>query len=153
MGNNGLAGSQPVKAAGGGAGGGQDLQAAAAGAGVDSISKKPRKKPNTITVTGGWRTMKGYPVTGDELLTLGLVQGGSAISFALSGSAFGFWLSTKQAIDLASGDVALAAARAKWEAYGDAGWYAAAALAAVGIFLFAISGFRAWRIMKGTNHD
>ena len=97
--------------------------------------------------------MKGYTVTGTELLTLGLVQGGSAISFVLAGSAFGFWVSTRQAIDLASSDPALAAKRAAWEAYGNVGFYGAIALAILGVILFGISGFNAWKIAKATIHD
>lgn len=115
--------------------------------------KPPRKKPNFLTVKGGRREMKGYTVTGAELWTLGLVQGGSAISFALAGSAFGFWISTRQAIDLAANDTALGAKRAAWEAYGNVGFYGAIALAVLGVVLFGISGFHAWKIAKATIHD
>lgn len=97
--------------------------------------------------------MKGYTVTGDELLSLGLMQGGSALSFILAGSAFGFWLSTKQALDLTIADAAVVTQRAKWEAYSDVSIYGAITLAILGIVLFGRSGWRAYRIMKDTIHD
>ena len=153
MANSALTGAgQKPFGVGGGTGGGPDIVAPAAGAGDNSKPPIRRKKPNHITIVGGSREMKGYPVTGDELLTLGIVQGGSAVCFALAGSTFGFWLSTKQAIDLTASDVALVAERARWEAYGDAGGYASVFLAIAGLVLFGISGFRARRIMKNTNH-
>lgn len=138
--------------------GGGTLQPEAAGAGtappqVGEITKSPRRKPNTLSVRGGRRVMKGYPVTGDELWSLGLVQGGSALAFALAGSAGGFWLSTKQALDLAGSDVGITAQRAAWQAYGNVAFYSAIALAILGIVLFGVSGIRAHRIVRGTVHD
>ena len=97
--------------------------------------------------------MKGYTVTVAELWTLGLVQGGSALSFAIAGSAIGFWVSTKQAVDLASSDAAIALRRAQWEAYGDVGFFIAIGFGIIGIALFGISGFQAYRITEATIHD
>ena len=102
---------------------------------------------------GASREMKGYTVTGAELWSLGLVQAGSAVSFALAGSAFGFWMSTAQAVDLATSDPALAVKRSQWEAYGNVGFYGAIVLAALGVILFAINGIHAYRIAKATIHD
>lgn len=144
--------AQKTAGVGGGTGGGPDVVAAAAGVGDTKKPLNRRKKQNDINIVGGRREKKGYAVTGDELLTLGIVQGGSAVSFALAGSAFGFWLSTKQAVELTARDFALVAERAKWEAYGDVGLYASIAFAIVGFVLFLINGVSACRIMKNTIH-
>lgn len=139
-------------------GGGTPRQlGAVAGAGTNAGIPKPPKraskvKANTLTVMGGRREMKAYTVTGDELLSLGLVQGGSAFAFAFAGSCIGFWLSVKQGIELAGKDTA-ANAISKWQAYGDVAFYAAVGFALIAFGLTAFSGWRVRQIRKGTIHD
>jgi len=135
----------PPSSASGGSG---SARSSAAGGG----SRSSRAKPGILTVSGGRRELKGYTVTGDELLALGAVQGMTALAFALAGSFFGFWLSTKQAIELAGRDTSIAS-KAQWLAYGDVGFWGGITLAALGVGLFGYSGWRAFKIMRDTIHD
>ena len=112
----------------------------------------PKPKPGTLTVQGGRRELKGYTVTEDELISLGLVQGGTSVAFALAGACFGFWLSVQQGVELAGID-APTTAIAKWEAFGVVAFWCSVGLAAVGLGFLMFSGWRVRKIKRKTIHD
>ena len=122
-------------------------------AGGEDGKKPPRKPPKRTSLdrVPGRRPMKEYPVTGEELLTLGIMQGGSAIMLAFAGACFGFHLSTEQTIDFAGKDVSQATV-GWWAGMGDAAFYLAIVVALLGITLAVLSGFKVSRIMKATDH-
>lgn len=127
------------------------LQSGAAG-GSGPKQRLAKPKPGTLVVTGGSRQLKGYTVTGDELLSLGLVQGASSLCFALAGSCFGFWLSVSQSVELTGKDTP-ATALAKWQAYGDVAFWVGCVLGLAGVGFMIFSGFKVNKIKNGTIHD
>ncbi|HET6940573.1 MAG TPA: hypothetical protein VFH89_00275 [Sphingomicrobium sp.] len=128
----------------------EDLQPAAIG---EEKKPKPRSKPKRTSLDRipGRRPMKEYPVTGEELLTLGIMQGGAALMLAFAGTCFGFFLSTQQTIDFAGKEVSQATV-GWWEGMGDAALALAIITCLLGIALGVLSGFKVSRIMKNTDH-
>lgn len=98
----------------------------------------------------GIRTMKEYPLTMDDMLTLGLVQGGSALFLAAAGACIGFWLSIQQTVDFADKDKAEKIAY--WTGLGDAAFWLSIICLLIGLLLFCINGFKVWTIWRDTKH-
>lgn len=129
----------------------EDLQPAVVGG--EEKKPKPRSRPKRTSLDRipGRRPMKEYPVTGEELLTLGIMQGGAALMLAFAGTCFGFYLSTRQTIDFAGTEVSQATV-GWWSGMGDAAYWLAVVTVGLGLALGALSGFKVRRIMKNTDH-
>ncbi len=83
--------------------GSNSMKSEAGKGGTAGDGAKPARKTSKRTSLDrvpGRRPMKEYPVTGEELFTLGIMQGGAAIMLAFSGACFGFYVSTKETIAL-----------------------------------------------------
>jgi hypothetical protein len=122
-------------------------------AGSGEGRKPPRKPPKRTSLDRipGRRPMKEYPVNGEELLTLGIMQGGAAILLAFAGACFGFSVSTKETIAFAGKDVPQATI-GWWSGIGDGAFYLAIIVAVLGLALGVLSGLKVRRIMKATDH-
>lgn len=129
----------------------RDLEPAVAGS---ADGKKPPRKPSKRTSLDripGRRPMKEYAVSGEELLTLGILQGGTALFLAFAGACFGFYLSVRQTVDFADKNVSEATV-GWWSGMGDAAFYLAIAAALLGLVLAGLSGLKVFRIMRTTDH-
>lgn len=96
--------------------------------------------------------MKAYPLTEAELLTLGAVQGGSALLFAAAGALFGFYLSVDQTIAFADAQTAKEVI-AYWKGLQSGAFWGSIAATVVAAALFGLSGWTVFRIKNETDHD
>lgn len=128
-----------------------EAEGAIAGGGRD---KKPPRKPKRTSLDRipGRRPMREYPLTEDDLDTIGLLQGAAAISFGASGTCFGLFLSVRMAVDFAGNGVS--ATKISWWAGLSAGaLIVAAALFVAGWLLRGQGKTRINRIKQETVHD
>lgn len=94
--------------------------------------------------------MKAYPITEDELETLGLLQAGSTASFSLASFLGSFCLSVKQGIAFA--DKSKPSAQQWWDGIATgAGWFALA-LALLGAYLIWRGRTKIGKLKKDTSH-
>lgn len=71
-----------------------------AGATGGSQPPKPRNnKGSAITIKGGRRNVKAYPLTEEELNQLGFLQTSATFLYSLAGTAFGLWVNITQSIE------------------------------------------------------
>jgi hypothetical protein len=110
-----------------------------------------RTKRTSLDRVPGRRPIKEYPLTKNELWTLGGLQAGSGIAFSLAGICFGQWSSVKEQIAFANGSRPQVVGY--WNGVGDMAWYGMIALLIIGVMLLIISGFNVVKIIKGTAHD
>jgi hypothetical protein len=108
------------------------------------------KHGSTIPIVGGEREVKAYPVTEDELSSLGLLQATTTAVFSLSSGLGGFWISIKQ--NLAFADKVDPSIRSYWEAMGFAAGCVAIFLFVVGGALIYLNFTKVGKIKKGTKH-
>lgn len=128
-----------------------ELKGAIAGGGEDHPPKRRRTSRTSLDRVPGRRAMKEYPVTGEELLTLGILQGGTAVFLAFAGACFGFYLSVRQTIDFAGKDVPQATV-GWWSGIGDGAFYLSIVTVILGFALAGLSGFKVYQIMRKTDH-
>lgn len=114
--------------------------------------RAPRGGSSHFARQAGIRPMKEYPLTKDELWTLGLLQGGSSLFLALAGACFGFYLSTAQTLALEKGSTGKEAVINYWSGIGDAAWWAAGVCGLLALVLFGLSGFKVTSIIRSTRH-
>jgi hypothetical protein len=129
----------------------EDFEPARAGGEVKKSTRRASKRTSLDRIPGR-RPMNEYPVTGEELLTLGIMQGATALLLAAAGTCFGFYLSTKQTIDFAGKEVSRAIV-GWWSGMGDAAFYLAVVTLILGLALGAPSSMKVSRIMRNTDHE
>ena len=96
--------------------------------------------------------MKAYPLTELELTTLGVIQGASALFFALGGACTGFWVSIKQSIAFADKGTP-EKVLSYWQGLETAALITAAGLMALGVAAFWFSSWKVKQIKRETGHD
>src|SRR4051812_16010516 len=99
----------------------------------------------------GTREMKEYPVTSRELWTLGGLQAGSAFALGFAGWLASFWVSAREALDLASKDTPQQIL-GQWQAYADMAWYGMVGGGILAALLIGLSGLNVWGIIYDTKH-
>ena len=132
----------------------RDLVPQAVGAGKDEKKSKPRTKPKRTSLDRipGRRPMKEYPLTEDDLDTIGLLQGSAAVAFGAAGTCLGLFLSIRMAIDFA-GDGVAPTKVAWWAGLGIGALVVAVALFAAGLMFRHQGKTRVNSIKEHTTHE
>ncbi len=99
----------------------------------------------------GRRVVKIYPVTSNELWTLGGSQLGAHLFFWLAGVCLGYWSDGKREVGLASG--ADPQELAFWRLLGDMALAGASLCGLIGTALFLMSAWSVLCILRNTSHD
>lgn len=126
----------------------------AAGVPVENAPTPQRRKQKRTSLDRipGRRPMKEYPLTEDDLDTIGLLQGSATIAFGAAGTCFGLFLSVRMAIDFAGSGISQRT-MGWWAGLAFGALAAAILLAAAGFFLRYKGRTRINRIKQDTIHD